>query len=972
MTDSAQNQESADTEASTARLVGLVAEVVEELHPGQSVAGDLLDQSLERDLALDSLARAELMHRIEATFGVVLPDRLITEADTPRDLLRAIGTQRVVAPNNPSAPQNEGAEVIAPAPSTQTVLRPDSATTLVDVLSWHAEHQPDRLHVRLFSDDAAPDDEAGELMTYGELWAGARAVAGGLRANDLAPDETVLLMLPTGMDYFRCFFGVLLAGGIPVPVYPPGRPSQLEEHLRRHGKIADNAQAGIMITVPEAKAFSRLMIGLAPTLRHILTPEELAAEPPLTGMPIRRPDDIAFLQYTSGSTGDPKGVILSHANLLANIRAMGQALGAEPDDVMVSWLPLYHDMGLIGAWLGSLYFGIPLVIMSPLTFLARPERWLRAIDRYRGTISGAPNFAYEACANRVSDSVLEELDLSSWRVAFNGAEAVSPTTVDAFCSRFAGAGFRRESMMPVYGLAENCVGLAFPPLDRGPIYDHVERAALMSSGRAIPAGADDNNPLIVPACGFPIPRHQIRIADNDGRELPDRIQGRIQFQGPSSTSGYHRNPEASAELFDGPWRDSRDLGYMVDGEIYITGRAKDMIIRGGRNIYPVELEDAVGEIDGIQRGNVAAFGSIDTENGAERLIVMAEARRRGDEAHEKLRTEINRIAIDLVGMPPDHVAIVPPRSVPKTSSGKIRRQAAKALFETGRAGDAPGSVRLQVFRLALAGIGPTVGRSMRIAGAWVYGIYAWLLLLLSAPPLWLLVAVCPSPRLAWWFVRRVVKILRALLGIKITIEGAENLSKAGGIIVANHSSYLDGPVLIAGLPDQFAFVAKSELKSSIVPAVFLKRLGTLFVERFAADQSLADAEQINNEIVGNRSVLYFPEGTFSRMPGLLPFRMGAFTAAVETGAPIYPVSVRGTRQILRDKTILPRRGAVRIIIGPPITAPTDTAAEKWAAALTLRDNVRATLLQHIGEPDLSYERVVPETAPDRLSEAKQP
>lgn len=945
------------------QLATLIRDVVAELHPGQVIAGNLLDQSLERDLALDSLARAELIHRVERTFEIALADRLIAEAETPRDLARAVAAQQAISATTTAAPS---LRPFAKAAPEHVVEIPETAETLIDVVAWHAEHHPERVHVRLFADDAS--DSATLPITYSELWEDARAIAGGLRAKELVPDETVLLMLPTGRAYFCCFIGVLLAGGVPVPVYPPGHPSQLEEHLRRHGKIAENAQTSIMITVAEAKSFSRLMIGQAPTLRHILTPEDLVAEPPLVGMPVRRPADTAFLQFTSGSTGDPKGVVLSHANLLANIRAMGQMLDANCDDVMVSWLPLYHDMGLIGAWLGSLYYAIPLVIMSPLQFLARPERWLQAIDHHRGTISGAPNFAYEACLKRVSDAALVDLDLSSWRVAFNGAEPVSQKTIDGFCDRFAAAGFRRAAMMPVYGLAENCVGLAFPPLNRGPVFDRIQRGPLMNSGRAMAADKRNANALVVPSCGFPLPRHQIRIVDDDGRELPDRIQGRVEFQGPSSTNGYFRNFEATAELFDGSWRDSRDLGYLVGGELFITGRTKDIIIRGGRNIYPVELEEAIGAIDGIQRGNVAAFGSVDPETGRERLVIMAEARRLNAEAQKKLQTAINGVTVDLIGIPPDHVALVPPRSVPKTSSGKIRRQAAKQSFETGHMGNAAGSVQLQIVRLALAGISPALRRGARIFGSWCYGLFAWLLLLLFAPSIWIFVAACPSPQITWRIVRTGLRLLRTLLGIHVTVEGKENLPVSGvGILVANHSSYLDGPTLIATLPRQFAFVAKAELKRHIVPAVFLKRLGALFVERFEAEQSLADAERISNAISASRSVMYFPEGTFSRMPGLLPFHMGAFTAAVETGAKVYPVAIRGTRQILRDKTFLPRYGNIRIIIGAPIAALSVDGIDHWKSAIALRDEVRAALLRQTGEPDLKYERVVPNSAPARLN-----
>jgi acyl-CoA synthetase (AMP-forming)/AMP-acid ligase II len=243
--------------------------------------------------------------------------------------------------------------------------------------------------------------------------------------RDIKPAEPVAIMLPSSPDYFFSFFGVLMAGGIPVPIYPPARPSQLEDHMRRHVRILDNCLATTLITVAEAKRVAQLLKSQARNLRHIVSVSELMASSAIPTLPTLSADDIAFLQYTSGSTGNPKGVVLTHANLLANIRAMGKTVQASSKDVFVSWLPLYHDMGLIGAWLGSLYYAALFVVMSPLSFLARPERWLWAIHRYRGTLSASPNFGYEYCLRRIKDEDLHGLDLSCWRAAFNRRPRVS-------------------------------------------------------------------------------------------------------------------------------------------------------------------------------------------------------------------------------------------------------------------------------------------------------------------------------------------------------------------------------------------------------------------------------------------------------------------------------------------------------------------------------------------------------------------
>ena len=945
-------------------LLELIAAMSKELGAGARSAEVRLDSSLERDLGFDSLARMELLHRIEARFDCSFPEALLAEAETPRDLVRGLGT---------SAPP-PGA---APAPRAQLSagagrVVPGHVETLTEALQWQAEHYGDSTHIRLL-DDQGQAVEVG----FGGLLDRAARLAAGLAGLGLAPAETVMLMLPTGEDYFASFMGVLLAGCIPVPVYPPARAAQIEEHLRRQAKIGGNCRARVVITDPGAKRFAPLLTSLIPTLSHVATAGELAANE-LTahaaGTPLRYragAGDTAFIQYTSGSTGDPKGVVLTHANLLANIRAMGRVLEAKPDDVFVSWLPLYHDMGLIGAWLGSLVHGIPLVLMSPLTFLARPQRWLSAISDHGGTISGAPNFAYEACVRRIPDEVLDDLDLSSWRVAFNGAETVSPATMDAFRERFAPCGFRREAMMPVYGLAENSVGLAFPPLGRGPRIEAIDRDRLMSGGVASPAGEDEAGAVRLPSCGVPLPGHQIRIAGADGRELPDRHEGHVQFQGPSATSGYLRRPDKNAEMFKGArgdWLDSGDLGFMADGELFVTGRAKDMIVRAGRNIFPAELENAIGELEGIQRGNVAVFGAPDPDTETERLVVLAESRHRDEARRQTIRSEIVGLSADLVGAPPDDVVLVPPRSVPKTSSGKIRRQAARTLYLAGNAGAAPGSVRMQLVRLALAALPGLARRWVRRTGSVLYSAWAGLVLLAVAVPVWLLAAAVPTPGWGLAVARIGLRLIRALTAMRITIGGLENVPSKdtqhdGAFVIAvNHSSYLDGPVLLSSLPGRLCFVAKGELASQLIAGTFLKRLGTAFVERFDRAQGAADAERLAAAIRRGRPLVYFPEGTLSRMPGLLPFRMGAFAAAVAADVPVLPVVIRGSRSALRDGSILLRPHPIRVEIllaQAPRPAGGGEAPSDWDAAVELRDRVRAEMLRHVGEPDLAHEMIYP-------------
>ena len=322
--------------------------------------------------------------------------------------------------------------------------------------------------------------------------------------------------------------------------------------------------------------------------------------------------------------------------------------------------------------------------MSPLAFLARPARWLETIHQHRGTVSAAPNFAYELCLNKLVDSDLDRLDLSCWRLAFNGAEPVSPDTLDRFAARFARCGFARQALTPVYGLAESSVGLGFPPVGRGPLIDAIDRAALAHDGLAIPARPDDVQPLRIVSCGLPLPGHELRVIGAGGRELPEREQGRVQFCGPSSTQGYLNNPGANEGLFDGDWLNTGDLGYMAAGELFLSGREKDIIIRGGLNIHPQELESAVARMAGIRKGGVAVFAATDPRSSTERLIVLAETGVVDAEQRQQLVLAITALSATLLGAPADDVVLAAPRSVLKTSSGKTRRAACRGCNGLGR------------------------------------------------------------------------------------------------------------------------------------------------------------------------------------------------------------------------------------------------------------------------------------------------
>ena len=929
-------------------LLAIIDAVADELQRGpHGRAAARLDSSLTNDLAIDSLARVELGVRIERRFGRRVADESLFEADTPSDLMLALAAAQ-------GLPAVEIVTRAAVMPhDTGVVSAPLAATNLVDMLAWHVARNGARTHIQFFE-----DDRDGAVLSYRALWDGAALVASGLQQRGLQVGARVALMLPSGADYFLAFYGVLLAGGVPVPVYPPVRRAQLEDHLRRQGRILANCQATVLITTADALLVARLLTAAVSSLGVVTTVAQLSVHGPHFERAAPPADATAFLQYTSGSTGDPKGVVLSHANLLANIRADGQGLAASADDIFVSWLPLYHDMGLIGAWLGSLYHGVQLVSLSPLSFLARPQRWLWALHRYRGSLSAAPNFAFELCLSRIADRDLEGLDLSSWRVALNGAEAISATTMDAFCARFAPYGFRRTAMLPAYGLAECAVGLAFSPLARGPQVEVIDGERLAREGRAAVAAADlpvEHRRSIV-ACGVPLPRHEIRIVDAARRELPERHEGSVQFRGPSATQGYWDNPAETARLrgADG-WLESGDRGYLVAGELYLTGRIKDIIIRAGRNIYPAELEDAIGALAGIRKGHVAVFGSADPNTGTERVVVLAETRKRTPQARAALEAEIARLTTDLIATPPDIVVLAPPNTVLRTSSGKLRRGACRTLYEQGRIGTRASAVSLQITRLALAGIGPQLARAGRNGLAWLFSIYSWCVFVPLASAA-LLLALLPLPsHLVWRALRGLARGVALLTATPLHRAGLHELPAVGtaGVVVVNHQSYLDGMLMLAVLTRQPRFLVKAELRESVVLGRALNRLGVLFVERFDVAGGVASMRIAAQALAAGELLVVFPEGTFKRMPGLLPFHLGAFTIAAQTGVALIPVALRGTRSMLRAGSWFVRRGAIEVVVGAALRVT--TTSDVWQQALVLRDGARAHMLAHCGEPDLVYE-----------------
>lgn len=517
-----------------------------------------------------------------------------------------------------------------------------------------------------------------------DLIEGALVFATYLKNRGLKKGDKVIVLLLTSEYFTNAFFGTILAGGIPVPASPPMTFGDISKYLNNLRHILKNSEARFMITFPRIRKVIGGTLVDDNCLEELILAKDVVAETPKSpGFPSIDPEDPAFFQYTSGTTNLPKGVMLTHRALLSNAHGIGRGLDIQPTDVGVSWLPLFHDMGLIGGMISAIYNQARLVSMMPEAFVMDPASWLKNVTKHKGTVVVAPNFAYHLCANRISQEDMAWLDLSTLKVALNGAEPIDLKTMELFEQKFAPAGFGDNVNFPVYGMAENCLAATFPRLGRRFEVEPIDRARLETEGAALDADADDPFPFQAVSVGFPLAGQQVVISGKNGGPAREREVGEILISSPSLMSGYHHNPEETAKVIKNGWLHTGDLGFVYEKRLFITGRAKEMIIKRGRNYYPYDIERAASAVKGVRKGCLAAFAIPNDATGTEDLVLVCETRETDEHRKQLIEKSVASEVLGAVGAKPDQVLLVPPRSIPKTSSGKLQRLLCRQRYLDG-------------------------------------------------------------------------------------------------------------------------------------------------------------------------------------------------------------------------------------------------------------------------------------------------
>ncbi len=548
--------------------------------------------------------------------------------------------------------------------------------TIAEALAGAAQSWPENGFT--FQDGAGKETR----FDFPQVLAEADRRAAALQAMGLGKGDRFGLIVIEPQDFVLTFLGALRVGILPVPLYPPLSFGSLDAYTEKTGRILESAGARVLVASEKLQNILWSLVGSVPSLERLVRAEDLSKHVGAPKYPEILPEDLAFLQYTSGSTSDPKGVMVSHASLIANCDGiMNDGIETSSKDVGVSWLPLYHDMGLIGFVIAPITMGVSIVYIPTLRFLRRPNSWMDTIHRHRGTLTFAPNFAYALAARKAKPSDIEKWDLSSLRAAGCGAEPIHPDTMSSFLETFASCGLKRTAMLPCYGMAEATLAISFIGVDEEVSTNVVDAEAFQERGLCEPVREGQASFAHV-SCGRPFPKHDVGAFNDAGERNPEGMEGELWFRGPSVTPGYYKNPEATAECFrpDG-WLRTGDLGYVLHGNVYVTGRMKDLIILNGRNLHPQAIEWVAAEVEGVRKGNVVAFSRPGASS--EELVVVFETRAtERDELAAAVKLAVQREH----GIAAADVVCLEVGTLPKTSSGKLQRRKTRDMYLRGALG----------------------------------------------------------------------------------------------------------------------------------------------------------------------------------------------------------------------------------------------------------------------------------------------
>ncbi len=521
---------------------------------------------------------------------------------------------------------------------------------------------------------------------YPELERVTAARARAMQDMGLRKGDRVGLVVIEPEDFVLTFLAAVRIGVVPVPLYPPLSFGALDAYADRTARVLELSRTKVLFASARLQNILWALVDRVPTLERLVRVEVLAEA---TGAPVYpeiTPDDTAFLQYTSGSTADPKGVIVTHRTLMANCHAIivEGLLTDGHRGIAVSWLPLYHDMGLIGFVIATIANGMKSVFIPTMRFIKKPTVWLDAIHRHRGTVTFAPNFAYALATRKAQDEDIAGWDLSCMEAWGCGAEPIQAETVRSFVARLAPAGVTDTQFLPAYGMAEATLAISFKPL-RSPWRARVVDAeAFQSEGRVVEPAADDALVFEHVSCGPTFPLHEVAAFSDDGERLPEGREGELRLRGPSVCVGYFENPEATAATFVDGWLRTGDLGYVLDGEVYVTGRIKDLIILNGKNLHPQAVEWSVGGVDGVRKGNVVAFSRPGPSS--EELVVVLETKVDDESGRAAIVDAVQKAVRAEIGVPAADVVLLAPGALPKTSSGKLQRRKTRQQYLAGELG----------------------------------------------------------------------------------------------------------------------------------------------------------------------------------------------------------------------------------------------------------------------------------------------